>query len=316
MPSLTAIVPATNRPATLPQIISAIETAEEGPEELLVVREPSGSGPAAARNSGATAACGDVLVFVDADVEIHSDGFRRIRAAFEDDPGLTAVLGSYDAAPAASSLVSQFRNLLHHHVHQSAAGAAATFWGGLGAVRRDAFLAVGGFDAERFPKPSVEDIELGMRLVDREARIELDPQLLGKHLKSWSLVEMVRTDVFRRGAPWTALLLRARRPSSALNLGWVHRISAAASVLALVQVFRRRPGGLAAALAVLLVLNRSFYALLWRRLGPRGALIGVLLHMLHHASSAVAAAIGTAAYARERLVTPASRSSPVTTSDR
>lgn len=316
MPTLTAIVPATNEPATLAHIISAIEAAEEGPEELIVVQEPPGASPAGARNSGATAASGDVLVFVDADVEIHRDGFRRIRAAFDDDPGLTALFGSYDAAPAAPSVVSQFRNLLHHHVHQSAAGAATTFWAGLGAVRRDAFLAVGGFDEARFPKPSVEDIEFGMRLAELRARIEIDPLLLGKHLKHWSLLEMIRTDLFRRGAPWTALLLHARRPSAALNLGWSHRFSAAASVLALVQVARRRPGGIACALAALLVLNRSFYALLWRRVGPGGALTGVALHMLHHASAAGAAAIGTAAYARERLMRPPSPSSPGTTSDR
>ena len=39
-----------------------------------------------------------------------------------------------------------------------------TFWTGLGAVRRDAFLAVGGFDGARYPHPSIEDIELGRRL--------------------------------------------------------------------------------------------------------------------------------------------------------
>ena len=35
---------------------------------------------------------------------------------------------------------------------------------GLGAIRREAFDAVGGFDAQRFPRPSIEDVELGMRL--------------------------------------------------------------------------------------------------------------------------------------------------------
>ena len=88
-----------------------------------------------------------------------ADALARIRAAFADDPGLTAVFGSYDDAPPGGT-VAAFRNLLHHHVHHRGAGPASTFWSGLGAIRRDAFLAVGGFDGERFPHPSVEDVDL------------------------------------------------------------------------------------------------------------------------------------------------------------
>ncbi|MGH7896935.1 MAG: acetone carboxylase subunit gamma, partial [Candidatus Binatia bacterium] len=44
---------------------------------------------------------------------------------------------------------SRFRNLLHRHVHQEGAGPATTFWAGLGAIRREAFERVGGFDALR-----------------------------------------------------------------------------------------------------------------------------------------------------------------------
>src|ERR687894_766679 len=92
------------------------------------------------------------------------DELSRIEAAFADDPGLTALFGSYDDRPEAPGAVSGFRNLLHHHVHQGGAGPARTFWAGLGAVRRDAFVAAGGFDEGRYPVPSIEDIELGMRL--------------------------------------------------------------------------------------------------------------------------------------------------------
>ena len=149
-----------------------------------------------------------MLVFVDSDVEVHADALARIRAAFADDPGLTAVFGSYDDAPPGGT-VAAFRNLLHHHVHQRGAGPASTFWSGLGAIRRDAFLAAGGFDGERFPHPSIEDVDLGARLVADGARIVLDPAIQGTHLKAWTLRSMVRTDFARRGVPWVALLLRS-----------------------------------------------------------------------------------------------------------
>jgi glycosyltransferase involved in cell wall biosynthesis len=159
MVSLTAVVPATNDPPTLAACLDAIAAAEEPPEQVVIVAE--GDGPASARNSGAADATGDVVVFVDADVLPHADAVGRIRAAFAADPDLTAVFGSYDDAPADPGVVSQFRNLLHHHVHQQGAGEARTFWAGLGAVRADAFREAGGFDAERYKLPSVEDIDLG-----------------------------------------------------------------------------------------------------------------------------------------------------------
>ena len=54
-------------------------------------------------------------------------------------PALTAVMGSYDDTPSEPGLVSQYRNLLHHFVHQVGREKASTFWAGCGAVRRGAF---------------------------------------------------------------------------------------------------------------------------------------------------------------------------------
>ena len=106
-------------------------------------------------------------MFIDSDVEVHRDAFVRIRRAFDADPELTALFGAYDDDPGERDPVSSFRNLLHHHVHTLGEGPATTFWAGLGAVRSEAFHAVGGFDAVRYPWPSIEDIELGGRLTKR-----------------------------------------------------------------------------------------------------------------------------------------------------
>jgi GT2 family glycosyltransferase len=293
--TLSAIVPATNDPPTLERCAAAIRAAEEPPEEVVVVDRAEAPGPAAARNEGAARATGDVLVFVDADVVPHRDAFRLIRRAFDADPGLTALFGSYDDAPEVPGLVSTFRNLLHHHVHQSGAGPASTFWAGLGAVRRDAFVAAGGFDAERYRIPAVEDIDLGMRLVAAGGRIVLDPAVQGTHLKAWSLREMVRTDFSRRGVPWVELLLERRGAPTALNLGWRHRLSALAALTGSAAIVSRRPRAAAGAAVALVALNRSFYALLLRRRGPREAAVGILLHALHHLTGAAAAGVAVAA---------------------
>ena len=288
---LSAIVPATDAPPTLARCLAAIAAADDPPEEVIVVDEADRPGPAAARNEGARRATGDVLVFVDADVEPHRDAFTRVRAAFAGDPGLDALFGAYDDDPADPALVSRFRNLLHHHVHVEGAGPAETFWAGLGAIRRSAFS---GFDAERYPAASVEDVELGLRLTERGARIVLDPRVQGRHLKAWTLATMIHTDFARRGLPWAELLLERRHGSTALNLGLRHRLSA----LAALGLLARRPR--LASAAMLLVLNRRFYALLLRREGPARAAAGVGLHAVHHLTGVAAAATALARSARGR----------------
>lgn len=292
MSALTVVVPATNEPPTLERCLAAIERSVVAPDEVVVVRDP-GASASAARNRGAERARGDIVVFVDADVEIHPDALGRVRAAFERDPGCAAVFGSYDDRPADRGLVSAFRNLLHHHVHQQGAGRAETFWTGLGAVRRDAFLATGGFDEARYPLPSIEDIELGDRLHRAGATLVLDPTIQGTHLKVWSLRSMVWTDLVHRGIPWVSLQLRTRRLASTLNCGWRHRLAAA--VVALVPLALVLSPVAALALAgAFLGLNWSFYALLARQLGPLQAAGGVVLHGLHHAVALAAVPIGVA----------------------
>lgn len=285
-PTLGVVVPATDRPQTLQRCLAALEAGTREPDTVAVLEEPPGAGPARARNLGAAECEADVLVFVDSDVEVHPEALALIERRFAADPELAAIFGAYDDDPAHPALTSRYRNLLHHHVHAGAAGEAETFWAGLGAVRRERFEAVGGFDAELFPEPSVEDIELGMRLRRDGARIVLDPAIRGRHLKRWTPAGMVRTDFARRGVPWARLLLRQGNDSTALNLGWRRRASAATSAALLGSLLARRPRLAAAALAANLVLDRDFYALLARRGGASLLLAGIGLHQLHQLAAA------------------------------
>lgn len=293
------MIPATDRPPTLPRCLAALGRSDE-PHAVETVTGPAGAGPAAARNAGAARGGGEILVFVDADVEVHPDALRRLREALDRDPGLDAVFGAYDERPAAPATVSRFRNLLHHHVHVSSPGPATTFWAGLGAIRRDAFDAVGGFDAQRFPRPSIEDIELGMRLCAAGRRIALEPAARGTHLKRWTLRAMVRTDLSARGAPWIALQLERGAVGGSLNLAWRHRAAAVAAVLATGAAVTGRPRLAAAALAAMVAPNARFYVLLRRSGGLRLALAGVPLHLVHHLVAIASVPAGVALWARGR----------------
>ncbi len=204
-----------------------------------VIRSQASRGPAAARNLGAREARGDILFFIDADVCVAPDSLQRVAAHFAEDPGLDAVIGSYDDSPEAPDFLSQYKNLMHCFVHQAGQEAASTFWSGCGAIRKAVFERYSGF-SEDYRRPAIEDIELGYRLTADGRRILLDKQLRVKHLKAWSFWRLLKTDIFDRGIPWTELILRDANMPNDLNVQISQRIS-----VALVYVMLLAVGGMA-----------------------------------------------------------------------
>ncbi|GMG84634.1 hypothetical protein LNKW23_38500 [Paralimibaculum aggregatum] len=249
-----------------------------------VISRAVSEGPATARNRGVAASAGAIIVFVDADVVMAPDVRRRMLAAFAAEPGLGAIFGAYDAAPRDAGLVSRYRNLLHHHVHHAAAGEVASFWTGLGAVRRRAFEAAGGFDPAW---TGVEDVEFGARLAAGGGRIRLDPEIRGTHLKRWSWAGMWRTDLRLRAIPWSRLLLAGRVPRAGLNLGLSHRLGVAGvglalAGLALAPVDSRALWLAGAGAALYLTASARLLAYLLRVAGPAVAAVAVPAHAVHY----------------------------------
>lgn len=203
-------------------------------------------GPGNARNRGVEEAAGDLIFFVDADVLVHPDTLQIAVQALESHPGTAAVFGSYDDEPGHPSFISQYRNLFHHWVHQTAQNEATTFWTGCGLIRKDAFLSMGGFKAS-YDKPSIEDIELGYRLCRSGYKIRLEKTMQCKHLKKWTFWNMVKTDIFQRGVPWVVLLLKEGQSSSDLNLSYKSRLATfLAGLLGLVALVLSMTGHLSA----------------------------------------------------------------------
>lgn len=260
-----------------------------------VLRLPRREGPARARNLGAQALAAEVVLFLDADCAPHPDVVERVRRAFAADPELVSLSGSYDAAAPEGNFFSLYMNLRHHHVHQGARREGATFWAGCGAVRRRVFVEVGGFDAARYPRPQIEDIELGLRLRGR-GRTRLDPDLQVTHLKRWTLRSVVATDVRQRAIPWTRLVLETGQLPDDLNLRRSQRWAAALAPFALLGALGALPAALAGrpllaaaslgALLASLLLCADLVGCFWRQRGPAFALGGWLFHQVHLCYSA------------------------------
>lgn len=225
--------------------------AEEIGARILTL--PEQGGPARARNRGAALAQSEVLIFVDSDIEVPPRLIAQVAEIFTDTSDPAAAIGSYDDAPGDPGFLSQYRNLLHHYVHQTGRDEASTFWSGCGAVRRQAFEAVGGFD-ESYVKPSIEDIELGARLIQAGHSIRLVKDLQVKHLKIWRPINMLSTDLWGRAVPWTRLMLSNGHLVNDLNVKTNDRISVVLAFLAL--------GSLPLALISWLFLGASVLALI------------------------------------------------------
>ena len=258
---------------------------------MRVLRLDQRAGPALARNRGAQASSAEVILFLDADCVAHPDVVDRVRAAFTADPLLAALTGSYDDAPPARGFFSQYMNLRHHFTHQRARRNDATFWAGCGAVRRAVFLEAGGFDADRYDTPQIEDIELGVRLRRSGGRLRLDPDLQVTHLKRWTLRSVVRTDLHDRALPWSALILEDGVLPADLNLRPSQRAAAVLAAPALIAVAALPALALtghwwwaAAAIAVVaasLLANRDLVAFFAAKRGGAFALGAWLFHQVH-----------------------------------
>jgi cellulose synthase/poly-beta-1,6-N-acetylglucosamine synthase-like glycosyltransferase len=322
-PYLSVVMPAHRALGVLPRVLDALFASDLPREEweLIVVDDASPDatpafaarhadavillpgppqGPAYARNRGAEAARGEVLVFVDSDVCVHRSTLRQFAELFRAHSDIGAAFGSYDDNPPAPGLVSQYRNLLHHYHHQQNAGDAETFWAGCGAIRRALFLKAGMYDEWHYPKPSIEDIELGHRLRALGARIVLRPEIQCTHLKQWTLRNMARTDLHDRGVPWMRLLLQEERIGTmqSLNLKRQEKINTAlaglgALALVVAPFVDWRLAWLTPLLGLpILITNLPLYRFFRRVRGLGFALAVLPLHYFYYLLNCASASLG------------------------
>ena len=334
-PRLSVIVPAFKAEQVLPRCCEALLASDltrsdwefiivddgspdrtpdiaEGYADRVLRLDPPPGGPGRVRNRGIEIARAPIALFVDSDVCVHPDVLSRVVAHFEDNEDLVALFGAYDDQPGAPGFLSAYRNLLHRYHHLKDAGEAETFWAGCGAVRVSAFREVGGFDEARYPRPQIEDIELGYRLRDEEGQILLDPEIQCQHLKRWTWGGMLRTDLKDRGIPWMRLLLERQDAGAraSLNVGPTEKLKTALAVGAFGLLFMGAillgmgvPGAgwgvLAGALGLLVHTLWNLPVVVWfaRTRGLLFALGVIPLQILYYLLNGVAAATGIAGHA-------------------
>jgi len=319
-PRVSVIIPVYNAISSLDKCLDALEKSRLADFELIVVDDHStdGSekiaqersanfvrldkncGAATARNCGAKLARSELLFFLDADVLVEPDTLDKIMQVFALDPDAAATFCSYQNDTPAKGFASQYKNLLHHYTHQVSGREAATFCGGYGAIRRNVFLQLGGFD-ERYR--AMEDVELGYRLHQAGHRILLSSAIQLTHTKHYTLASLVWADVFQRAIPWTKIMLQHRIFHRDLNL----RTNNLASMVTVSLMFLApllHGSALAAEAGLLLIfiaLNRHFLAFLRRSRGAWFALRAVPMIWLQYCYSGVGLALGIVSFLKDSL---------------
>jgi len=132
------------------------------------VQGPS-RGPAANRNNGAHHATGEWICFTDDDCIASKEWIAAFRNASSD--------GSIDLIEGQTTIPDETDNPFQHAVSNTEGG---VYWSCNLAIRRERFLALGGFD-EDFLEAASEDMEFAHRFHARHFRSKFYPEALVYH---------------------------------------------------------------------------------------------------------------------------------------
>ncbi len=172
-----------------------------------IVPSPGRVGPAVARNLGARVATGELLFFIDSDVMVRPDTLSLLAEGFENGD-VDGFCGVQAAQMRHRDLVSQYKNIWMRWTYLRQTGDVPLFYTTAAAIRREAFLRVGGFD-QGYATPNVEDTAFGQKLARMGVRVRIHPELEVEHVKRYSLSGLLKVD-FMRAISLTRLKLRHR----------------------------------------------------------------------------------------------------------
>ena len=192
----SVIIPAYNSAATLRACLEALKNQSYPPHEIIVVNDGStdetaliaaefdvillsqpNAGQAAARNLGALAATGDILLFTDADCRPCFDWVEKMLNPF-DDQSIIGTKGVYQTDQ--PQLVARFVQQEYQDRYDRMLGQAQIDFVDTysAAYRREVFLANDGFD----PILRInEDQEFSFRLASRGYRLVFQPEAVVYH---------------------------------------------------------------------------------------------------------------------------------------
>lgn len=165
----------------------------------------------AARNTGVLASDGRILVFMDADIRPTRDALERLVDGLEE-PGVVLTFAMYSEGRHLRTMGGRFKNVWVRWSYLRSPSSVRWMNTALAAIRRDDFLASGGYDAGDDWLEGGNDIDFGRVVAERVGTVRLRHDIDCDHLKELSLAGLLRNDFHRtRGFFRTAITSREIR---------------------------------------------------------------------------------------------------------
>jgi len=183
--------------------VNSSEALTQYPMRLLRLEKKSG--PATARNQGASIAKGEILLFLDADVMVERDTLDYIDRRYREDPHLKCLVGVYASEPVNAGFFPLYKALLATYWFQDLSEYNC-FETACGSIKKDVFDEIGGFD-ESFKGAEVEDYEFGYRL-RQKYKIVMDYCLQVRH--HFPTFKTNARNYFKRALLWTNLYFKRK----------------------------------------------------------------------------------------------------------
>jgi GT2 family glycosyltransferase len=301
MPAISVIIPCYNSWGTLSKLLDSLRNSSFSDFEIIVVDDFSTaggsekvkgypvklvklekrSGPAAARNRGASIAGGEILFFLDADVIVEKDTLGYIYRRYRDDPQLKCLVGIYASQPANAGLFTHYKALLTTYWFQGLSE-YNSFETACGSIRKTVFQETGGFD-ENFTGADVEDYEFGYRL-RQKYKLVMDTRLQVRH--HFPSFRTNARNYFKRTFLWTRLFFKRKefdqRASSLKEI--LQRSPALLFFLAPVCLFfpaRFFPATVFTAALLYTGMNSGFFCFCLKKRGLLFSLYSIGTHMIN-----------------------------------
>jgi glycosyltransferase involved in cell wall biosynthesis len=177
-----------------------------------VIQMEKNGGPARARNRGVKEAKGDIIFFLDSDVEVLDGTIQEVKEYFEKNPAVNCVIGVCATEPLNKGFVPTYMAMFEYiHLIGQKYDRVSVFAPRCGAIKKDLFLKVGGYD-ENYRGADVEDFELARR-INKVDCIILNPKIVVKH--QFANFKQILKIYFRRTVMWVHLFFKMKQLDNA-----------------------------------------------------------------------------------------------------
>lgn len=321
-PCISIIIPVHNAEKTLGKCLSAVFNSTFQKFEVIIVDDASNDaslriassfpcsiielninmGASAARNRGARNARGAFLLFIDSDVVIQRNTVQLFVDSLKN---YSAVFGIYSQNPGVDDLLSLYQNFYAHKSIKETKELTSMFYSYCAAIKKELFHTAGEYD-ESWTRATFEDVEFGLRVVEKGHRIYLNKHIEVVHYNYYTMKRFIN-NYFYKSIDLCEFML-SKKKVTLNNEGWTNYkniISLVSGILSISLLFFLLKSTWFVlpqlfSLVLFLGLNVDFYRFILKE-KPTGLFTAILLNLMVQIVSAAGITVGIIKYLNKKV---------------